>query len=94
VLTPVTGDERSALGLAPDRLALRVKGLGQYGPHGAAKKAGFEKDDILVAVDGLTHEISESALIGLLLTRHPQKEDLPATILRGARRIELRLPMQ
>ena len=94
LLISVSADERTTLGLPPASLALRVKHAGQYGPHGAAKAAGFQKDDILIAVDGLTSDLTESALLGQLLTRHPRKEAVPATVLRAGQRIEMRLPMQ
>ncbi len=94
VLIPVTAEERAALSLASDSLALRVKGVGQYGPHGAAKAAGFQKDDILIAVDGITRDTTEGALLGLLLTKHPRKKSIPATVLRGRERVDLKLPMQ
>jgi serine protease Do len=94
VLEELDEEGRKAHGLSPDTLALRAKGVGAYGIHGAAKAAGFQKEDILVAVDGSSARLTESQLIGKLLTAHPTKENVKATVLRGDKQIELMLPMQ
>lgn len=86
--------ERQQLQLAPDAMALKVKFVGEYGPHGAAKKAGFRKGDILLSVDGMTRNMTESQLIGRLLVAHPTKETVPAVVLRDAQRVSLEVPMQ
>lgn len=86
--------ERTTLGLPKDRMALRIKHVGQFGPHAAAKKAGFQKDDILVEVGELTQRLTESALIGRLLLDHLPGKILPAAVLRGGKRVELKLPQQ
>ena len=38
--------------------------------------------------------LTEGELIGALLQRHHVGEELPATVLRGPQRVELKLPMQ
>lgn len=38
--------------LPSDQLALLVKHVGQYNDHAVAKRAGFLKDDVLIAIDG------------------------------------------
>lgn len=93
-LEDVPDAERSRLGLAADTLALRVRHAGEYGEHAAAKKAGFRKDDILVAVEGSRARQTESAFIGSILTRHVPGTRLPVEVLRGAERLELQLPVQ
>ncbi len=85
---------RKERGLAKDAMALHVKGLGQYGKHAAAKKAGFEKDDLIVALDGGSARIAEGELIGRLLQEHKAGETADVTVLRGGRRLALKLPMQ
>ena len=94
VLVDLTDAERETRKLDRDSLALNVKRVGEYGIHAAAKKAGFQKDDILVSMDGITKRMSESEIIGQLLRNHPQKGDVKATVLRGDKRLELTLPMQ
>ena len=86
--------ERGTLGLSKDQMALRIFHVGQYGEHAAAKKAGFQKDDILVEVGDLKRRITESAIIGHLLQAHLPGEQLPAVVLRGGKRVELKLPQQ
>lgn len=94
VLTDLTDEERSARGLAKDKLALFVKGLGQYGKHAAAKNAGFQKEDVLLELGGQSARITEGELIGQLLQKTRPGEKLKATVLRGDKRVELMLPMQ
>lgn len=85
---------RRERGLTTGQLALRVKGVGQFGKHAAAKKAGFAQEDVIVSVDGLTSRLSESELIGSLLQRRRLGENVEVTVLRGTQRVALTLPMQ
>lgn len=93
-LVDLTEEERKQRGLGTDGMALWVKGLGMYGVHAAAKKAGFQKDDVLVEVAGIKAHITESRLHGHLMQEHQQGEQVPVTVLRGDKRVELKLPMQ
>jgi hypothetical protein len=94
VLEDLSDDERARRGLTKEQMALFAKGVGQYGKHAAAKKAGFQKEDVIVGIDGLGDRISEGELIGKLLQRHAPGKSVKATVLRGNRRIEISLPMQ
>lgn len=85
---------RGQRGLAPEAMALHVKGLGQYGKHAAAKNAGFRKDDVIVGIDGFAQRITEGELIGKLLQEHKAGEKVEVTVLRGSERVALKLPMQ
>lgn len=87
-------EQRDSLGIASGHMALQVIGVGAYGPHGAAKKAGFQKDDVLVEVDGFSGDITESQLLGRMLTMYPQKTSLKTIVQRGPARVELMLPVQ
>ncbi len=93
-LEDVGDADRVRLGMGTDSLALRVLHAGEYGEHAAAKKAGFRKGDILVAVDGRTGRMTESVLIGEILGRHPPGRRLEAVVLRDGVRLELGLPVQ
>lgn len=90
----MTDSERAAASLPNEGMALRIIHVGQYGPHAMAKKAGFQKDDIIVQVGDLKSRITESYLIGRLLQDHLPGEQLPAVVLRGGKRVELKLPQQ
>ena len=94
VLEEVSDEDRAKLGIPQDHMALRAKGVGQYGKHAAAKNAGFQKDDILTELDGSSARITESALIGKLLKAHKPGERVKTSVLRGDKHIELLLPMQ
>ena len=75
-------------------MALFVKAVGQYNKHAAAKNAGFQKEDVLVELDGLSARMTEGELMGRLLQKHQAGEKVKATVLRGSQRVELMLPMQ
>lgn len=94
VLEDLADEERTRRGLGATELALFVKGLGQYGKHAAAKNAGFQKDDVIVQLDGVTGRITESELLGHLLEKRVPGDRVKATVLRGTERLELSLPMQ
>ena len=94
VLEELTHEERQEAKLAEDGLALRVKHVGQFGEHAAAKRAGFQPDDILVGVDGHSRRMAESQLLGRLLQSRFPGETVPVTVLRAGGRVALELPMQ
>ena len=90
----IPDEERAALGLDKTQMALRILYVGEFGEHAAAKKEGFKKGDILTRVGDLQRRLTESALIGDLLLHHLPGEKIPATVLRGPERLELKLPQQ
>ncbi len=90
----IPDDERATLGLNKEQMALRIFNVGQWGEYAKAKQAGFLKDDILVEVGDLKQRFTESAIIGHLLLNHLPGERLPAVVLRGGKRVELKLPQQ
>jgi membrane-associated protease RseP (regulator of RpoE activity) len=94
VLEDLADEERTKRGLAKNSMALFVKGLGQYGKHAAAKNAGFQKDDVILQLAGVSTRITEGELIGYLLQKHSMGDRVKATVLRGGQRVELNLPMQ
>ena len=85
---------RKERGIAKDVVALHVKGVGQYGKHAAAKNAGFQKDDLIVAIDGVGSRVTEAELIGKLLRTRQAGETIDVTVLRGGEKVALKLPMQ
>lgn len=94
VLEALADSERTSRGLGVGDLALFVKHVGQYGIHAVAKGAGFQKDDVIVAIDGLAKRLGEGQLLGYLLQSHQPGEKIEATVLRGTLRVALNLPMQ
>lgn len=93
-LEDLSDAERRKRGLGTDTLALFAKHVGRYGKHGAAKRQGFLNGDVIVAIDGDTSRLSESEFIGKMITEHQPGAKIPATVLRGKRRINLKLPVQ
>ena len=93
-LTDLDDDGRKTRGIAPGALAFFVKGVGQYGKHAAAKNAGFVKEDVIVAIDGVSGRMSEGELIGRLLQTRKAGEKVDVTVLRGSEKLTLKLPMQ
>jgi serine protease Do len=93
-LEDLPAEERRKRGLSDDQLALLVVNVGQYGAHAAAKRNGFQKDDVLIEVEGIAGRHTESAFIGALLGRYPGPAQVPAAVWRQGKRVELKLPMQ
>ena len=94
LLEELTEADRATRKIGKDSMALVCKHVGEYGKHSAAKKAGFLKGDVLVEVDGKSDRTSEGELIGHLLRSHPVGDSVNVTVLRGAERVALKLPMQ
>lgn len=94
VLEELASEQRTALGIADDAMALRVKHVGEYGPHAAAKQAGFRKDDVLIAFNGRRDRLRESDLLRIGVQQLKVGERVSASVLRDGKTIELQLPMQ
>jgi serine protease Do len=94
VLEDLSDEERGKRGLNNTQLALFAKGVGQWGKHAAAKNAGFQKEDVIIEIDGITTRTSETSLIQHLLTHRMPGTKVKTVVLRGDKRLELMLPMQ
>jgi len=94
LLEDLSIEERVKRNLGNKDLALFIKHAGEYGKHAAAKKAGFQKGDVIVKLEGFPGRVTESELIGRLLRDRQPGDKLKATVLRGTERIELALPVQ
>lgn len=94
VLEDLSDAQRQERGVPRDGLALRVKHVGQYGKNAAAKKAGFQIDDLIVEIDNRTDRLTESELIGHLLNRHQPGARIKAVLLRSRERLEIQMPIQ
>ena len=82
-------DDRRRAGISPDRLALVVKHVGEYGEHATAKKAGVKKGDTIVAVDGQTGHMRETDFISYAVQKKMPGERLELTVLRDGERQSL-----
>jgi serine protease Do len=94
VLQDLRDEERAERKIPTNSMALLVEHVGEYNEHAAAKKAGFRKDDVLVAIDGRTERITESRLIGEMLQTRKAGDRIKATMLRGTNVMSLAIPVQ
>jgi hypothetical protein len=94
VLKDLPAAEREKAGIKAQELALLVHYLGEYGEHAVGKRAGFKKNDVIVAVDGKSDHLTESELMARLLQDKPPGTSLAVTLLRDAERLNIELPMQ
>ncbi|HLU47705.1 MAG TPA: Trx7/PDZ domain-containing (seleno)protein [Planctomycetota bacterium] len=85
-LEELTDAERKEHGIAPGKLALRAKHVGQYGEHATAKRAGFEQGDIIVAIDGSDERRTESELIAYTVQKKRPGDRLELEVLRRKER--------
>jgi hypothetical protein len=94
LLETMPQDERTPAGLPATGMSLRVKYLGEHGPHGAAKAAGFRAGDIVLAV-GEHHDFGrETDWIAGLLREYKVGDKLAVTVWRDGKKMVLQLPMQ
>lgn len=89
LLEEVPAEDRPGLGLTGKTVAIRVKHVGQYGDHARAKKAGFRKGDIIVAVDGRTDPMRETDFLAYTVQNKLPGDRLELTVLRGRERKNL-----
>ncbi len=94
VLETLDDTARHEQSIADGKMALRVKSVGQYGPHAAAKKAGFQKGDLLISYDGHDDLLSETQLLNHAISHRVQGDQVTAIVRRGERELSLQLPIQ
>jgi S1-C subfamily serine protease len=94
VLEPAGEEKRVQSGVADGQAALLVKRAGKYGPHAAARRAGFQEGDVIVSYDGRTNFSDEKALIHYAATQLSPGKSVPVVVRRGNREVSLQLPIQ
>lgn len=94
VLESMTTDERSEAGATGNGMALRVKHVGQYGAHAAAKNAGVQKGDVVIEFDGKSDLLTEADVLRHAVTARVVGDRVPVTVLRDGKKVKLTLPMQ
>ncbi|MCB9951982.1 MAG: hypothetical protein H6824_13465 [Planctomycetaceae bacterium] len=67
---------------------------GKYGPHAAARNAGFREGDILVSVNGRTDLLTEDDLLAYGVTECLPGQKLDTVVWRNGKRLTLKLPIQ
>jgi hypothetical protein len=94
LLGNLTAEERTKAGLPEGSMALRVKHVGQYGPHAAAHQAGVRKDDMVLSFDGKSDFARETDVLAYALTQHKAGDRVKVTLLREWKKIDVTIPMQ
>jgi len=89
-----TFDGERPAGVPKDGMALRAKHVGAFGPHAAAKNAGFQVGDVIVSFDGKTDLPRETDLFAYALRTKQPGDKVPVTVVRGGKRVGLVLPVQ
>lgn len=93
-LETLPDDRRRELKIPSEEMALFAKWVGQYNEHAVAKRAGFLKDDVILAIDGDRSLITESALMAKLMQSKRPGDKITMTVLRGQQRLELSFAQQ
>lgn len=93
-LEELSADDRKALGLDDSAVGLRVKHVGQFNEHAAAKRAGFKEGDVFLKVGNVERPLTESQLFAELINSRKPGESVAVQLLRGEKRLQLQLPIQ
>ena len=93
-LQDLSDDERRKLGLGTNGMALLAKNVGKYGKHGAARRAEFRLNDVLVSIDGDSSRKTESRVLGEILRKYQPGRKVNAIVLREGRKRTLKIPVQ
>lgn len=92
---PSSAEQRRRAQVAEEDLALTVRHMGSgKGPHGAAKRAGFQIGDTVVSFNNQSKHMSASQLLVYATRNTVPGQQVPVTVFRDGKRIELELPMQ
>ncbi|MEZ5940709.1 MAG: Trx7/PDZ domain-containing (seleno)protein [Planctomycetaceae bacterium] len=93
-LDSTTPEFQQKAGVDEGEMALHVFAAGKYGPHAAARNAGFREGDILVSVNGRTDLLTEDDLLAYGVTECLPGQKLDAVVWRNGKRLTLKLPIQ
>jgi hypothetical protein len=85
-LDDLKDEDRRQAGLLPDRMALKIAHVGEYGEHAVAKRAGLQRGDIIVAFDGIDRPMTESQLFDYTLRQKRLGDRVAVTVLRDGMR--------
>ncbi len=94
VLEAMDDQGRDDLSISDGKMALRVKHVGRYGPHGAAKKAGIQPDDLLISYDGRDDLMTETELFDYAINHRRHGDEVKVLVRRGHRELSMQLPIQ
>ena len=93
-LETLPNEGRKRLNIGARSMALRAEHVGQYGKHAVAKRAGFQKGDVIVAYDGQTDLMTPGDLLAYGARNTKPGQKVSVTLLRDGNRITKQLTMQ
>ncbi len=94
LLESMSAEEMKAEGLKEDAMALRVKHVGQFGPHATAHKAGVLKGDILLGFDEKTNLLRESDIFFYAIDSKKAGDMVSLTLKRNKNILQIKIPIQ
>jgi S1-C subfamily serine protease len=94
LLEDMSPEDRAKAGAVDKGMALRVKHVGQFGAHAAAKNAGFQTGDVVVGYDGRTDLTREADVLAHGVTARKPGDRVEVVVLRGGKKQTLTLPVQ
>ena len=94
LLENATAEDRKKADVPDAWMALKVKHVGQYGAHAAAKNAGFQQGDILVSYDDRTDLRTESELLAYGINNPKPGDRVAVNVIRASRNLKLIMPIQ
>tara|TARA_R110002111_G_scaffold262613_1_gene339506 strand:+ start:107048 stop:108376 length:1329 start_codon:yes stop_codon:yes gene_type:complete len=95
VLEETTAEQRKAAGLPEETaMALRIRHLGQYGPHAAAKQAGFQTGDLIISFNGRNDLSRETDLLAYGVNELKPGQTVEVTVVRDKKPLQIKMPQQ
>ncbi|MCS7468533.1 PDZ domain-containing protein [Stieleria sp. ICT_E10.1] len=94
VLEPSTHSDAAPVSDGNESMALHVKRVGKYGPHGTAKRIGVREGDVITSFDGRTDLSSEQDLLTYVVTSKQPGDQVDVTVLRDGKELSYKLPIQ
>lgn len=95
VLEETTATQRTNSGIPVDTpMALRIRHLGQYGAHAAAKRAGFKKGDIITSFNGRVDLPRETDILTYGVNALKPGQSVNVLVTRGEKQLNLKMPRQ
>jgi len=93
-LESLSESERQSQGIAAGQTALRVIGLGKYGAHATALKAGLKEGDVIVSYDGETTLQREADVFWHAVTKRHPGDKVAIKVTRDGQPMEFTIPLQ
>lgn len=93
-LDALSREQREKAGLDADTTAFRVRHVGEYGEHAVAKKAGLQKGDVLLLIDGKSDYQSEADILARMVNAKQPGDRVEFAVLRDGKRMTLGFQVQ